>query len=144
MCYVKFILNELKRPKHISTDYSTDGVAETCGIGNDNNGYEISEIETKTKTNGTETESLNSKTKKKKSTKELISNAFFLDVVRDYVNVVIKERVHNQRLILILFLAMAFVANALPFRNGTLYNNKIFEIFISIFFYLRSHMRYNF
>lgn len=120
-------MNELKRPQPISeiaelAEEITEKNVESCSNGHsngiDNIAYDISEIETKTKVDATETESNISKSKNKKSVKELISHAFFLDVVQDYVNVVKKKRIHNQRRILILFLVLAIVANSLPFHNG--------------------------
>lgn len=118
MCYVKFILNELKRPEIICEICESSD--EPSGNGVDNNGYENNEIGTKAKTNCYESDisSSTSKTKKTKSIKEIIAKALFLDVVRDYVNIVIKERLYNGRWILILFLVIAVAANALPFHNG--------------------------
>lgn len=126
MFYVKLILNELKRPEPISEICETTEKLPECaaasGIANIN--YENTEIEIETATKADEAKSdnlsLTSKTEKKKSVKELVSNALFLDVLRDYVNIVKRERPYHQNWIVILFLVMAIVANSLPFHNGIL------------------------
>lgn len=107
---MKVILNELKRKeKESASDIVKDiGLQSSNRIGF-KNGCQRDEIDVKA---NEETDT------KKLSKRKIVANAFFLDVVADYIKVVMKDRKHNKRWILLSFLLLAAVANAWPYNKG--------------------------
>lgn len=100
LCYVKIILNEIKRPELVP---NLETLIEVSG------GDSVSE-----KVNGSEG-NINKKTSKR----TMVAKAFFLDVLSDYIKLVLRERKHKLRWILILYLLIAIVSGLWPYHNGS-------------------------
>lgn len=109
--YVKLILNELKRPE---AESSSEEIGSDDGLVAD----EVSNTKTK-----------------KFSKRNMVAKAFFLDVLSDYVKLVVKDRKYRRHWILMLFLLINFVTTLWPYHKGSIICKTIKEfIFFYIFF----------
>lgn len=71
---------------------------------------------------GTSAEVINGSTtteKKKLSKRAILAKAFFLDVISDYIKLLYKDRKHNRRWILLLYLVITFVSSLWPYNKGS-------------------------
>lgn len=98
MGYVKIILNELKR-EQTELEILTELAGGDGTKVDDDGSTPISKMKT--------------------SKSAILAKAFFLDVISDYVKLVLKDRKHKRRWIIILYLVITFVSSLWPYNKGS-------------------------